>query len=63
MKRAYRLKQDWSNAARLAAALTVSLLAANRNAVGQTAQSKIIHDAEYYVLDAQHVFLQARYDR
>ena len=38
----------------IVAALLISLLVVNQSAHAQTDKPKIIHDAEYYILDAQH---------
>lgn len=56
-------KQDWTNAARIAVTLTMSVLAANATLAAQTAQPKIIHDSEYYILDAQHGDVWAAQDK
>ena len=36
------------------AALLISLLVVNQSAYAQTDKPKIVHDSEYYILDAQH---------
>jgi len=48
------MKQEWIGAARLAAALIVGVLFVSQSARAQTDKPKIIHDAEYYILDAMH---------
>jgi hypothetical protein len=48
------MKQEWIRAASLAVALIVGFLVVNQSAYAQTEKPKIIHDAEYYILDAQH---------
>ena len=36
------------------AALLMSLLVVNQTALAQSSKPKIVHDSEYYILDAQH---------
>src|SRR5271163_2915615 len=48
------MKHDWIGAARIAAALIVGLLAVGQTADAQTGTPKIVHDSEYYILEAQH---------
>ena len=38
----------------IVAALLISLLVVNQSAYAQTDKPKIIHDAEYYILDVQY---------
>jgi hypothetical protein len=45
---------SWIDAARVTIALIVGLLAVNQTAFAQADKSKIVHDAEHYILDAQH---------
>jgi hypothetical protein len=47
------MRKDWMGVARLATALTISSLLAVQTASAQDAKP-IIHDAEYYILDAKH---------
>ena len=48
------MKQDWIGAARLAVALIVGLLVVSQTAFAQADKPKIVHDSEYYILDALH---------
>jgi arylsulfatase len=48
------MKRDWIGAACIAVALIVGLLAVDQTAVAQADKPKIIHDSEYYILDALH---------
>jgi Sulfatase len=48
------MKQDWIAAARIAVALMAGPLAVNQTAVAQGSKPAIVHDSEYYILDAQH---------
>jgi arylsulfatase len=48
------MKRDWIGAAWIAVALIVGLLAVDQTAVAQADKPKIIHDSEYYILDALH---------
>jgi arylsulfatase A-like enzyme len=48
------MNQYWVEATRVAAALTVGLLVVAQGALAQTARPKIVHDSEYYILEAQH---------
>ena len=43
-----------TNVLRAAFAMTICLLTAGQTAVAQTGDRKIVHDAEYYVLEAQN---------
>jgi arylsulfatase len=56
-------KQDWSNAARVALTLTMTIVATHTAVVAQTAKPKIIHDSEYYILEAQHGEVWAAQDK
>lgn len=55
--------QDWTGASRVALALTIGLLVVNQTAIAQDGKPKIIHDAEYYVLEAQHGEVWAAQDK
>ena len=46
------LLKTWSLA--IVAALLISLLVVNQSAYAQTDKPKIVHDAEYYILDVQY---------
>jgi arylsulfatase len=48
------MKQDWIGAARIAVALIAGPLAVNQTAFAQADKPKIVHDSEYYILEAQH---------
>ena len=48
------MKQDWIGAARIAAPLIVGLLVVDQIALAQEDKPKMIHDSEYYILEAQH---------
>lgn len=48
------MKQIWIGAVRIAGALIVGLLAGGQTAVAQNDKPKIVHDAQYYILDAQN---------
>ena len=48
------MKQDWIDAARVAVALMVGLLVVDQTAFAQAGKPKIVHDSEYYILDAVH---------
>jgi arylsulfatase len=48
------MKQIWIGAVRIAGALIVGLLAGGQAAVAQNDKPKIVHDAQYYILDAQN---------
>jgi arylsulfatase len=48
------IKQYWIGVAWVAMALIVGLLVVNQTAFAQAEKPKIIHDAEYYILDALH---------
>ena len=48
------MKQDRIGAARIVVALIVGVLVGNYTAFAQAGKPKIIHDAEYYILDAQY---------
>ena len=48
------MKLVWSGAARIAVTVIAGLLAGAQSAVAQNDTPKIVHDAQYYVLDAQN---------
>jgi arylsulfatase len=48
------MKRDWIGAACIAVALIVGLLAVDQTAFAQADKPKIVHDSEYYILDALH---------
>ena len=48
------MKQRWIGAARIAVAVVVGLLVISQTAAAQVSKPKIIHDSEYYILEAQH---------
>ena len=48
------MKQDWIGVARVGVALIVGFLVVNQTAAAQSGTPKIIHDSEYYILDALH---------
>ncbi len=47
-------KQRWLSAAWVTAAVVVVCISANQTAIAQGTNPQIVHDAEFYVLDAQH---------
>jgi arylsulfatase len=57
------IKRFWIGAAPVIMALIVGLLAINQTAIAQAEKSKIIHDAEYYILEAQHEDVWAAQDK
>jgi hypothetical protein len=48
------MKLDWIGAARIAVALIVGLLVVALTALAQEDKPKMIHDSEYFILEAQH---------
>ena len=48
------IKRSWIGAARIAVTLIIGLLVVNQAAFAKAGKAKIIHDAEYYILEAQH---------
>ena len=48
------MKQRLMGTARVAVALVVALLVISQTAAAQGGKPKIVHDSEYYILDAQH---------
>ena len=48
------MTRNWIAAVRVAALLLVGLFAIHPAAFAQVVKPKTVHDAEYYVLEAQH---------
>jgi hypothetical protein len=57
------MKRKWLGGAWVAAVLIASLLVVDQTALAQADKLKIIHDAEYYILEAQHGEQWATQDR
>ena len=57
------IKQYWIGAAPVIVALIVGLLVVNQTANAQGGKPQIIHDAEYYILEAQHGEVWAAQDK
>ena len=54
LKRSYEVLATWTGSICVVLGVMIALLTATQTASAQTAKPKIVHDAEYHILDAQH---------
>src|SRR5271166_2033057 len=62
-RRSNTMKRDFKGLGRVAVGLFVGLLMGNQIAVAQSKKPEIVHDSEYYILEAQHGQVWAAEDK